>query len=213
MPMSSISIVAVGAAVIAALAGLLSYLLKRPLNMASTSGELLDLFEERYTTFEEHLPSTSRNDESRAPEEFGANPGSDPTPPNASPIALATSAQTSAAYPRQSAGRSILDAARNAMAVSTAWRRYGSRRARLAEARLAELRSAHFGRPQLGAYEKARVERYLNEIRVGRMTYAEAQDAIASGWIAAYGPMVRNRGIHSPIVELHPGRSSFGIFA
>ena len=57
-------------------------------------------------------------------------------------------------------------------------------------------RLAHLHQPQLGAYEKARVERYLNEIRVGRMTYAEAQHAIASEWIAAYGPMVPNRGIH-----------------
>ena len=96
MRMSSISIVAVGAAVIAALAGLLRYLLKRPLNMASTSEELFDLFEDRCTLFEEHVPSTSRNVESRAPEDFRANAAGNATPLNASPAMPATSAETSA---------------------------------------------------------------------------------------------------------------------
>lgn len=197
MRMSSISIVAVGAVVIAALAGLLRYLLKRPLNMASTSEELFDLFEDGCTLFEEHVPSTSRNGGSRAPEGFRANAARNATPLNASPTTLSTSAESSPVCRIEAArSRSILGDAGGAMTILRAWRPYVSRRADLAEARLAKVRLAHLHQPQLGAYEKARVERYLNEIRVGRMTYAEAQHAIASEWIAAYGPMVPNRGIH-----------------
>jgi hypothetical protein len=47
MQMSSISILTVGSAVIGPLAVFLRYLLKQPLKVASTSEELLDLFEER----------------------------------------------------------------------------------------------------------------------------------------------------------------------
>ena len=165
MRMSSISIVAVGAVVIAALAGLLRYLLKRPLNMASTSEELFDLFEDGCTLFEEQVPSTSLNVKSDAPEDFRESAAAKPTPLSASPAMPATSAETSAAYRREPAGRSILGAAGSAITILPAWRPYVSRRAGLAEARLAKVRLAHLHQPQLGAYEKARVERYLNEIR------------------------------------------------
>ena len=53
---------------------------------------------------------------------------------------------------------------------------------------LAQLRE-----PQLGAYEKARIGRFLNEVNTGRMTFEQAQHAIGSEWIAAYRPIPRNR--------------------
>jgi hypothetical protein len=46
------------------------------------------------------------------------------------------------------------------------------RKADLVKARLAQLRE-----PQLGAYEKARIDRFLNEVNTGRMTFEEAQQA------------------------------------
>jgi len=166
MRMSSISIVAVGAFVIAALAGLLRYLLKRPLNMASTREELLELFEDRCTLFEEHAPSTSRNDGSRVHEDSRASAAGNPTSLSASPAMPATSAETSAGDRREPARRSILGAAGGAMAILRAWRPYVARRAGLAQDRLAGVRASHLHRPQLGAYEKARVEHYQNEIHV-----------------------------------------------
>ena len=42
-------------------------------------------------------------------------------------------------------------------------------------------------REPLGAYEKARIDRFLNEVNAGRMTSDEAQQAIGAEWIAAYG--------------------------
>ena len=43
----------------------------------------------------------------------------------------------------------------------------------------------------LGAYEKARIYRFLNEVNPGRMTFDEAQHAIGGECIAAYGPTRR----------------------
>lgn len=40
----------------------------------------------------------------------------------------------------------------------------------------------------LGAYEKARITRFLNEVHAGRMTLDDAQQAIAAAWIREYGP-------------------------
>jgi hypothetical protein len=40
----------------------------------------------------------------------------------------------------------------------------------------------------LGAYEKVRIERILNEVNTGRMTLDDAQQAIGTAWKAAYGP-------------------------
>ena len=40
----------------------------------------------------------------------------------------------------------------------------------------------------LGAFEKARIERILNEVNSGRMTLDDAQQAIGTAWKAAYGP-------------------------
>ena len=62
------------------------------------------------------------------------------------------------------------------------------KKAGLVKARLAQLRE-----PQLGAYEKARIARFLNEVNTGRMTFEQAQHAIGAEWIAAYGPIPHNR--------------------
>jgi len=53
---------------------------------------------------------------------------------------------------------------------------------------LLEVRSGGRPRESLGAYEKARINRFLNEINAGRMTPNDAQQAIAAAWIAEYGP-------------------------
>jgi len=68
--MSSISVFAVGSAVIAPLAVFLPYLLEQPPKVASTSQELLDLFEDRCALLEEHATLTSPNDGGRASERF-----------------------------------------------------------------------------------------------------------------------------------------------
>jgi hypothetical protein len=52
-------------------------------------------------------------------------------------------------------------------------------------------RAADPGQLPLGAYEKARVERYLKEVNGSRMTFEQAQQAIAREWIATYEPIVR----------------------
>jgi len=65
--------------------------------------------------------------------------------------------------------------------------------ARFERANLSKARLAQLHRPQLGAYEKARIDRYLNEVNAGRMTFEEAQHAIANEWIAAYRPMPHDR--------------------
>lgn len=68
MQTSSISIYAAAAAVVALLAALLWYLSARRFRMASTSEELLDLFEDRQATLEEHAIPASSNNEDKAPE-------------------------------------------------------------------------------------------------------------------------------------------------
>lgn len=70
---------------------------------------------------------------------------------------------------------------------------YVSDKTRDRKASLAKARLAQIGEPQLGAYEKARIDRFLNELNAGRMTFEQAQQAIGSEWIAAYGPISRNR--------------------
>jgi hypothetical protein len=77
-----------------------------------------------------------------------------------------------------------------AILAASLWCVYKARdeKAALVKARLAQLRE-----PQLGAYEKARIDRYLNEVNAGRMTFEQAQHAIGSEWIAAYGPIAHNR--------------------
>jgi hypothetical protein len=44
----------------------------------------------------------------------------------------------------------------------------------------------------LGAYEKVRIERILNEVNSGTMTLDDAQQAIGTAWKAAYGPARRS---------------------
>jgi hypothetical protein len=68
MRTSSISIHAAAAAVVAVFAALLRYLSARCFKMASTSQELLDLFENRQTALEEHVTLASSNDEGKSPE-------------------------------------------------------------------------------------------------------------------------------------------------
>jgi hypothetical protein len=68
MQTSSTSIYAAAAAVVALLAALLWYLSARRFRMASTSEELLDLFEDRQATLEEHAIPASSNDKNKAPE-------------------------------------------------------------------------------------------------------------------------------------------------
>jgi hypothetical protein len=43
----------------------------------------------------------------------------------------------------------------------------------------------------LGAYEKAWIDRLLNEVNAGRMTSDEAQQVMSAEWIAAHGPTRR----------------------
>ena len=57
--------------------------------------------------------------------------------------------------------------------------------------RLADLLEVRPGgrlRESLGAYEKARINRFLNVVYAGRMTPDAAQQAIAAAWITEYGP-------------------------
>ncbi len=88
---------------------------------------------------------------------------------------------------------SILAAEGGVIAILAALLWYVSWQARLERARLAKARLAHLHEPQLGAYEKARIERYLDEVHAGRMTFEQAQRAIATEWIAAYQPMLHSR--------------------
>lgn len=64
-------------------------------------------------------------------------------------------------------------------------------RARLAD--LLKVRPDRRFREPLGAYENARISRFLNEVHAGRMTPDDAQQAIAAAWIAEYGPRRRRR--------------------
>ncbi len=91
---------------------------------------------------------------------------------------------------------SILATGAGTIAILAVWLWFVSRQARLEQTRLAKARLAHLHQPQLGAYEKARIERYLNEIHAGRMTCEEAQHAIATEWIAAYRPIMHGRALH-----------------
>jgi hypothetical protein len=88
---------------------------------------------------------------------------------------------------------SLLAAGAGLIAILAALLWYVPGQARLELARLAKARLAHLHEPQLGAYEKARIERYLNEVHAGRMTFEQAQHAIATEWIAAYQPMLHSR--------------------
>jgi hypothetical protein len=87
----------------------------------------------------------------------------------------------------------ILAAGATVIALLAALLSYVSDKAREKKARLAKARLAQLREPQLGAYEKARIDRFLNEVNTGRMTLEQAQQGIGSEWIAAYGPTVRNR--------------------
>ena len=101
MQMSSISILAAGTAVIAPLAVFLRYLLKQPFKVASTSQELLDLFEG--ALLEEHATLTPPNDEGRASEHLTVAPSNDLAPANASSTELSTSAEAYVVYRSQPA--------------------------------------------------------------------------------------------------------------
>ena len=46
-------------------------------------------------------------------------------------------------------------------------------------------------REPLGAYEKARIDRFLNEVNAGQVTFDKAQHAIGAEWITAYVPTGR----------------------
>jgi hypothetical protein len=65
-------------------------------------------------------------------------------------------------------------------------------------------------RKPLGAYEKARINRFLNEVRAGRMTPDDAQQAIAAAWIREYGPhqqLAWRRLLFSPKYEDSRGQA------
>jgi hypothetical protein len=66
-------------------------------------------------------------------------------------------------------------------------RSYASR-LKASAADLLEVLSGFQLRKPLGAYEKARINRFLNEVNAGRMTPGDAQQAIAAAWITEYGP-------------------------
>jgi hypothetical protein len=102
MQMSSISILAAGTAVIAPLAVFLRYVLKQPFKVASTSQELLDLFEG--ALLEEHATLTSPNNDGRASEHFTAAPSNDPALVNSSSTESSTSAEAYLVYRIQPAG-------------------------------------------------------------------------------------------------------------
>ena len=87
----------------------------------------------------------------------------------------------------------ILASGATVIALLAALLSYVSDKARDKKAGLAEARLAQLREPQLGAYEKARIDRFLNEVNTGRMTLEQAQQGIGSEWIAAYGPIVRDR--------------------
>jgi hypothetical protein len=95
MQMSSISIFAVGSAVIAPMAVFLRYLSKQPPKVANTSQELLDLFDDRCALLEEDATVTSPNE---ASERFTATAPDDLAPENASSSELSTSAKECQAY-------------------------------------------------------------------------------------------------------------------
>jgi hypothetical protein len=87
----------------------------------------------------------------------------------------------------------ILAAGATVIALLAALLSYVSDKARDKKADLVKARLAQLREPQLGAYEKARVDRFLNEVNTGRMTFEQAQHAIGSEWIAAYRPMPHDR--------------------
>jgi len=98
MQMSSISIFAAGSVVIAPLAAFLRHLLKQPLKVASTSEELLDLFEDRCASLEEDATLTSVSDKDRAPERSTVVGPNNLAPVKASSTKFSTSAEACPAY-------------------------------------------------------------------------------------------------------------------
>jgi hypothetical protein len=98
MKMSSISIFAVGSAVIAPVALFLRYLLKQPLKVANTSQEVLDLFEDRFALLEQDATLTSPNDQGRTSERLTVAAPNDLAPVNASSIELSTSTEAYLVY-------------------------------------------------------------------------------------------------------------------
>ena len=84
---------------------------------------------------------------------------------------------------------SILALAAAAIGILAIFMWYLSRAARCEQAVLVKARLAQLRESQLGAYEKARVNRYLNDLNAGRLTPEEAQRGIAAEWIATYRPM------------------------
>jgi len=87
----------------------------------------------------------------------------------------------------------ILAAGASVIALLAALLSYVSDKARDKKADLVKARLAQLREPKLGAYEKARVDRFLNEVNTGRMTFEQAQHAIGSEWIAAYRPMPHDK--------------------
>ncbi len=106
MKMSSISIFAVGSAVIAPVALFLRYLLKQPLKVANTSQEVLDLFEDRFALLEQDATLTSPNDQGRTSERLTVAAPNDLAPVNASSIELSTSTEAYLVY-RTDPGRGL----------------------------------------------------------------------------------------------------------
>ena len=84
---------------------------------------------------------------------------------------------------------SILALAGTAIGILAIFLWYLSRAAQREQAALVKARFARLRESQLGAYEKARVDRYLNDVNASRPTPEEAQHGIAAEWIAAYRPM------------------------
>jgi hypothetical protein len=87
-----------GSAVVAALAVFLRYLLKQPLKVASTSEELLDLFEHRCASLEGDATLISPDDEGRASEHFTLAASNDLASVNTSSTELPTSAEACVVY-------------------------------------------------------------------------------------------------------------------
>jgi hypothetical protein len=83
---------------------------------------------------------------------------------------------------------SILALAGAAIGIIAIFLWYLSRAARREHAALVKVHFAQLRESKLGACEKARVNRYLNDLNAGRLTPEEAQRGIAAEWIAAYRP-------------------------
>jgi hypothetical protein len=169
------SIYSAAGSAVAHIPDLLSLLSQRHIRMASTSEELLDLFEERYSEQQEPEYSTKTDGPAFSCE--------------------AIQAPRVFRQPREVAGRKTMNTIPFILAVGASliailaallWR--ASNKARNEKAGLVKVRLAQLRERQLGAYEKARIDRFLNEVNTGRITFEQAQHAIGSEWIAAYGP-------------------------